>query len=115
MPLRRAGTPVQVPSSPGPRISSAPRREGGVLRSIRGTGALFHRLLDDAAEREQALVDGGRHLADEFDDTPPVFEDAGLPYQLVAELVYFRLVGRCGVLQRLQRQGVVADLFGGFA
>ena len=44
------------------------------------TGAiLLDLLLDCAAEREQSLLDRGRHLADIFDHPPAVLEDPRFP------------------------------------
>src|SRR5436305_10861507 len=73
---------------------------------------LLHLLADDAGEREQPLVDRGRDFADEPDDAPSVLENPGFPHQLIAEFVDPRLVRRRRVLQRLQSQRVVANLFG---
>ena len=103
---QRADLPVRIAAG------ARPRTRRGSCAALSG---LFHLLLDHAAEREQPLVDRGRHLADEFDDAPPVLEDARLPDQLVAEFVDLGLIGRRGVLQGLQRQRVGADLVGGFA
>src|SRR4051794_33882465 len=108
---RSAPYHTAIPASPGiqtaPTAGSAPDcrwrnrspSRGEFTSPVRGEvkhartrsrgGALLHLLPNHAAEREQALVDRGRHFADEFDDAPSVLEDAGLPYQLIAELVDF--------------------------
>ena len=72
-------------------------------------------LLNRSAEGEQTLVDRRRHLADEFDDAAPVFEDARLPNKLIAEVVDLGLVARCFALQRLQSKRVGADFVGRLA
>ena len=81
----------------------------------RSPAALFHFLLNRAAERKQPLVDRGRHLADEFDHAPPVLENPGLPDQLIAEFVDLGLIGRRRILQRLQGERIGADFVRGLA
>src|SRR5581483_1588524 len=114
-----------IPMWPGiptaPTAGSAPICRRSNLSRSRGLSSktrskrLFDFLLDGAAERKQALIECGRHLADEFDHAAAVLEDARLPDQLIAEFVDLRLVGRLRILQRLQGNRIGADLVRGRA
>src|SRR4051795_3924413 len=104
--------PMQSRIARGPQLPGRlGRARGGPSRPnpISSRQRLFDLLLDRPAEREQALVDRRRHLADKFDDVSPVFEDPRLPDKLIAEIVDLRLVRWRFALQRLQGKRVAAD------
>jgi hypothetical protein len=77
-----------VPATLGGRSRDRTKKRRGV-----DVSPLLDLLLNHATERKKPLVDRCRHLADEFDHLPSVFEDSSLPEQLVAELVDRLLIG----------------------
>src|SRR3954447_5674263 len=85
------------------------------MAELSGSLTLFHFLLDHAPEREQALIDRGRNLADESYHFAAVLENAGFPDQLITERIDLGVIARRCVLERLESNRLVADSVGGFA
>src|SRR5262245_22812569 len=82
---------------------------------MRATRRSLQRLLDGAAQAEQALIDQHRHLADVADGTPAVLEDARVPLDLLGKLLHLFLIRTGLVMKRAQLERVGPDALDEFA